>query len=167
MTQDMAIDETLPEMVRNFLASGGTLESIRLDAESNWWHKGGLFEHKKVMRLFSRSVDRTEGGTWVLNIGRFTYPIEVDDTGFFVERVTFEDNNTVRLFLSDESTETLKPDTLRYQDGRGLYCTIKEGRFEAHFKRPAYYAFQELFEEQNDAYILRLGDKTIPLLSKD
>ena len=169
MTDKPEIDPTLPELVRNFLASGGQLEEIRLDAAGDWWHKGGLFNNLKMMRLFSRSVDRTEGGTWVLRVGRFTYPIEVDDTGFFVERVTFQGEPgeaQATLHLSDETEEALDPATLRYQEGRGFYATIKQGRFEAHFKRPAYYAFMDLLDEEGGHYVLRLGGQAWSLSPK-
>lgn len=166
MSPQQEIDPTLPPLVQSFLAKGGQLESIRLDAEGRWWHRDGLFNNEKIMALFWRSVDRTEGGTWVLRVGRFTYPIEVDDTGFFVERVRFQgqgQQERATLHLSDETQEELDPSTLRYQEGRGLYCQIKQGRFEAHFKRPAYYAFQERFQEAPEGFQVDLGGQRWPL----
>mgnify|MGYP000542467247 CR=1 FL=1 len=63
------IDETLPELVQNFLKKGGKLESIRLHADGRWTHEGCDFENDRIVKLFSRSVGRTPGGTWVLEIG--------------------------------------------------------------------------------------------------
>ena len=76
------IDETLPEVVKNFLRKGYTLENITLHETGQWTHEGLDFENPKVIDLFYRSVSRTEGGTWVLDIPPFTYPIEVEDAGF-------------------------------------------------------------------------------------
>ncbi len=165
---ESALDPTLPEVVRRFLAGGGVLESIRLDAHGNWWHQNGLFNNARIADLFFRSVDRTEGGTWVLKVGRFTYPIEVEDTGFFVERIQFAGQNTtetVHITLSDHTTEQLDLTSLRYRENRGIYSTIKEGKFRAHFKRPAYYDLLERLEEVSDNYALYIADQHWPLPS--
>ena len=37
--------------------------------------------------LFSRSVHRTPAGTWVLRIPPYTYPVLVDRTGLFIDRI--------------------------------------------------------------------------------
>ena len=66
------VDRTLPEVVQKFLVGGGKLESIRLHADGKWTHEGCDFENDRIVKLFSRSVNRTEGGTWVLEIGRAT-----------------------------------------------------------------------------------------------
>ena len=84
---DIEIDETLPDLVKKFLRQGYELEEIRLGATGKWTHEGLDFENPRITDLFSRSVGRTEGGTWVLEVGRFTYPITVEDAGFFVERI--------------------------------------------------------------------------------
>lgn len=161
------LDPTLPPMVRQFLEGGGVLEDIRLDAEGRWWHEGGLFNNEKIMRLFWRSVDRTEGGTWVLRVGRFTYPITVEDAPFFVHRVRFEGHGgdeRAWLSLSDESTEALDPATLRYQEGRGLYCRVKDHRFEAHLDRAAWHGLQErLVEREGGAWGLLIAGRAWPL----
>ncbi|RAL23586.1 hypothetical protein DL240_05350 [Lujinxingia litoralis] len=158
------IDPTLPEMVQDFLRAGGTLEEIRLDAGGTWLHEGLRFENERVVELFSRSVDRTEGGTWVLNVGRFTYPITVDDVGFFVERATWEEKEP-RVWLSDGTQETLNLDSLRYAEGGRLYCTIKDGRFKARFKRGAYHAIASYLDQDDRGFLLRLPFETVRLLS--
>ncbi|MBH25061.1 MAG: hypothetical protein CMH57_11525 [Myxococcales bacterium] len=153
------IDPTLPEVVQRFLAAGAKLESIRLDAEGTWWHRGALFENPKLIHLFHGSVGRTEGGTWVLEIPPFTYPIEVEDTGFFVKRLEFdEDGERVRLHLLGGAVEELDPDTL-VADDRGMTCRIKQGRFRARLTRGAYYALTEHVTEEGGDFLLSLGDR--------
>src|SRR5437879_3580541 len=78
------IDPTLPEPVRRFLAAGARLEPSVLDAEGRWHHEGGEFLNEKLQLLFHRSIGRTPGGTWVLVIPPFTYPIQVEDTPYHV-----------------------------------------------------------------------------------
>lgn len=61
-------DTSLPEPVRRFLQSGATLESIYLDAEGRWFHQGEPFVNEALALLFTRSLVRTAGGTWMLSI---------------------------------------------------------------------------------------------------
>lgn len=153
------IDPTLPDVVKDFLRSGAELEEIRLDERGEWTHEGLDFENDNIIDLFSRSVDRTEGGTWVLEVGRFTYPITVENTGFFVERIDF-DRDPPLLELSDETQERLRPETLDYQGGGELYCRIKDGEFRARFKWDAYHDIGEhLEEEDGEVYLTWSGSR--------
>jgi uncharacterized protein len=156
------IDPTLPETVRNFLARGAKLERIHLDDRGNWTHEGLDFDNPKIIALFNRSVGRTPGGTWILQVGTFTYPIEVEDTGFFVERLDWR-TTPPTLLLSDESTEILDPATLRYAPGGRLYCTVKEGAFEARFKREPYHGLIDRLEEDQGMIYLAIGSERYPL----
>lgn len=158
------IDPTLPEVVQDFLRSGAHLQEIRLDERGRWTHEGLDFENDRVIALFSRSVARTEGGTWVLEIGRFTYPIVVEDTGFFVERVDWSAPSPT-LYLSDQTQEALNLQSLEYQEGGRLYCTIKDGAFRARFKRAAYHSIMEFLEEADGQIFFVFADYRIPLAS--
>jgi uncharacterized protein len=160
------IDETLPEVVKSYLRKGFELEEIRLDAAGKWTHEGLDFENPKIVGLFSRSVGRTEGGTWVLEVGHFTYPITVEDTGFFVERVDLRSSPAL-LRLSDETREELDPTTVTYEPQGRLYCEVKGGEFRARFKRPAYYALAEHFIDVNGAVFLELGGERYQIASID
>ncbi|MFP4597358.1 MAG: hypothetical protein ACOC9J_05205 [Persicimonas sp.] len=159
---DIDIDETLPEVVKNYLRQGYELEEIRLDATGKWTHEGLDFENPNLIDLFTRSVDRTEGGTWVLEVGPFTYPITVEDTGFFVERIDLSQSPPL-LKLSDETAEPLDPTTLEYKPEGRLYCTVKDGEFRARFKRPAYYALAEQFVEEDGKVAVEIDGERYPL----
>ncbi len=160
-TED-GIDETLPNVVKDFLRSGADLEEIRLDERGRWTHEGLDFENSRIIRLFARSVDRTEGGTWVLEVGRFTYPITVEDCGFFVQRVDFG-TDPPTLYLSDQTKEPLEPDTLDYQGEGKLYCSVKNGDFRARFKWHAYYGLAEQLVERNGKVFLEWNDTRMSL----
>ena len=159
------IDETLPEVVKDFLRSGAKLQEIRLDSRGRWTHEGLDFENPRIIELFNRNVSRTEGGTWVLEIGRFTYPIEVEDTGFFVERVEW--GATPTLSLSDGTSETLDPTTLVYAGDGRLYTTVKDGEFRARFKRNAYYSVAEHIEEEDGKWVLQLDGSRHAIETRD
>lgn len=167
LREEALADPTLPEPVRRALASGLKLERITLDSEGRWFHEGGPIEHPRIVELFNRSIERTPGGTFVLHVAPYTYPIEVEDAPLQVRRVELTGNPpaAVQLFLSDGSEEPLDPATLRYVPERGFYCQVKGGRFTARFSRPAYYALAEHVDEENGAHILRLGPTSTPLLT--
>jgi hypothetical protein len=150
-------DATLPEPVRRALLSGLPLERITLDAEGRWWHEGDPIDNPRIAELFHRSIERTPGGTYVLHIAPFTYPIEVKDTPYFVRRCEVQ-GQTARIYLSDGSDEQLEPKSLRYAADRGFYCAVKGGKFGARFNRPAYYALAEHVEEAGGSYVLSLGN---------
>ena len=157
-----AIDPNLPEVVQHYLRKGYKLEDITLHADGRWTHEGLDFENERVIKLFSRSVGRTEGGTWVLEIPPFTYPIHVEDAGYFVEAIDL-DQSPPHLRLSDESSEPLDAATLRYEPGGKLYCTIKHGDFKARFKRAPYYKLAERVVERDGEMTLTLEGHTIAL----
>lgn len=159
LREEALADATLPEPVRRALASGMKLERITLDSEGRWFHEGGPIEHPRIVDLFDRSIERTPGGTFVLHVAPFTYPIEVEDAPLQVRQIELEGEPpaSVRLWLSDGSEETLDPKTLRYVPERGFYCQVKDGLMTARFSRPAYYKLAEHVDEVDGSYILRLG----------
>jgi hypothetical protein len=131
-------DETMPAVVREHLMRGGVLEDITLHAEGWWSHEGGRFEHERLTQAFFRGLEQTEGGTWLIRLGKFSYPVTVEDTGFFVVR-TRRDGDAVVLELSDQSEEELDVQTLRYGPAGRLVARVKQGRHEARFMRAAYH----------------------------
>jgi uncharacterized protein len=150
-------DTTLPEPVRKALLAGMPLERITLDGEGRWWHEGDPIDNPRIVELFNRSIERTAGGTYVLHIAPFTYPIEVKDTPYFVRRVELVDDGA-RLMLSDGSEEPLDVPSLRASVGRGFCCAVKGGAFSARFGRPAYYTLAEHVEEVDGRFTLILGN---------
>lgn len=86
--RNAAIDDPeVPEMVRGFLSKGATLDALQLGEFGRWTYNGAAVEHPRVLALFSRSLQRTEAGTWLLNIPPYTYPVLVEGTGWFIDRL--------------------------------------------------------------------------------
>ena len=154
--QRLLADATLPGPVRQFLLAGGQLERIVLDAEGTWQHEGEPFENPALIALFNRSLQRTAGGTWVLHIPPFTYPIELADTPYYVRSARHEDGR-IMLHLGEEREQPLDPDTLCYVEGRGLYCRVNGGA--ARLLRPAYFALAGQIAETADGFYLELAGK--------
>jgi uncharacterized protein len=161
-----SIDPTLPEVVQNFLRSGARLEEIRLDACGRWTHEGLDFENQRVIALFSRSIARTPGGTWVLEIGGFTYPIVVDDTPHFVHTVRWNDDPPT-ISLADGTSEILDLESLTYRSGGRLYCTVKNGAFRARFLRHAYHSVVDVLEERDREVFVVVAGQEIALTHLD
>lgn len=156
-------DETLPLPVRQFLSAGGQLEQIVLDEEGLWSHQGERFQNPALIALFSRSLVRTPGGTWLVHIPPFSYPVEVRDTPYYVRSARC-DGDRVVLHLSDDSEERLDPATLRYVEGRGLYCRVKADRgpgdgpgSAARLLRPAYFALSSQISEEPGGFFFTLA----------
>lgn len=173
--QQFLDDPTLPEPIRRALTAGMPLERLELDEEGHFYHQGEPFLNENVARLFHRSLRRTPGGTWLIDIPPFSYPLRVADTAYVVRRVEFRGEGEGRgegeaaplLTLSDETVEPLAEATLRYVEGRGLYCRVKGGSEPARFSRPAYFAIADRIESADDEsdgrYWLRLGNRRLPI----
>lgn len=174
MTDDLRArvlaDPTVPEAVRAALERGFTLEDIRLDPLGRWWHAGAPIEHERMRETFSRSVDRTEGGTYVLRIGRFTYPVTVEGTPLFVERVRLdEEGGALELTLQGGEEARVEADAplLLAGDGELLVDLVapggREGTLRARFLRPAYHALLDRAVEVDGAYVIPVGARRFRL----
>ena len=112
--------------------------------------------HEPTRKLFARSLKKDELG-YYLHIGRETKRIEVEDTAYFIQRISGDPSQALELFLSDETQEKLEPVTLRYRPGR-LTCRIKSGSEEAKFLRNAYFDLLKSLQEDSAGYFLELSD---------
>lgn len=155
------IDETLPEVVKNFLRKGAKLENITLHSNGTWTHEGAPVENRNVAQAFYRHIDRTEGGTWVIHMAPYTYPIEVEDTGFFVERVSVV-GNTLAMNLLGETKLELDATNLVFHEPDRLYIGLPNGH-RARFLRSAYNTIMQHLDQDERGYFLDFGEKTIVL----
>lgn len=160
MTEE--IDETLPDTVKQFLRAGAKLENITLHANGKWTHEGLDFENPRVIQAFFRGVQRTEGGTWVICLEPFTYPIEVEDVGHFVHRARW-DSDSIHLWLTDGSEEDVRLDGFSFVEPDRLYVEVKGGSFQARILKPAYYTILERAEESRGVIKLQLGEQVLLL----
>lgn len=170
-TARLLADPALPPPVRQFLAGGGQLERIVLSQEGQWSHQGEPFTNPALIALFNRSLQRTAGGTWLLHIPPFSYPIELADTPYYVRSARRADDRFL-VDLTDDSEEVLQPQTLCYVEGRGLYCRVKVGPaaptgYAARLLRPAYFALADCLRpagpEAGEGFVLELGEHKTPV----
>jgi hypothetical protein len=143
---------------------------MRIDREGRWYHKGAEMIHRDFIHLFYEHLEMEESGRYLIRLGDECCYVEVEDTPFVVLSVTHQnpgkgEKEAFRLFLSDDSLEKLRPDTLAVGEGHVLYCRVKDRSFPARFARPAYYQLAEHITEEKGSYFLPMnGKKTmIPL----
>ena len=130
---------------------------IFINKEGRWFHHGAEIVRKDIIRLFYANMQRNSRGRYVLHWDGNICSVEVEDTAFVVRRVDKE-QNAFCLYLSDDSVESLIPETLSVGRENVLYCTVKNGRFPARFTRAAYYQLAEhIEEEEGGGFFLRAG----------
>lgn len=127
---------------------------IFIDREGRWYYKGAEMLHRETIRLFYRHMSMNGDGRYILEWAGDRCYLEVEDTAFVVRRVDFE--GRFLLTLSDDSRETLMPETLFVGEDNVLYCRVKDG-FPARFTRPAYYQLAGSIEERDGAFVLPVG----------
>lgn len=137
---------------------------IRIDKEGVWHYRGARMFRKDILKLFFESLKKDELGRYLIEFEGDKCLIEVEDTPFVVKTVrkhALEDRGgeSIEILLSDFTSEKLDPSTLRVGMDNVLYCSIKEGKFEARFSRAGYYQIAELIEydEEKEAYFLPLN----------
>lgn len=134
---------------------------IRVDKEGLWYYQGALMFRKDILELFFENLKKDEYGRYLVEYQGEKCLIEVEDTPLVVEAVARHDDESIEIRLSDFTSEILDPATLRINAESVLYCTIKNGMFEARFLRAAYYQFAEFIEhsKNDDRYFISLGQK--------
>jgi hypothetical protein len=134
-------------------------EILVLTRNGLWLADGEEITHEPTRRLFSRSLKQDEGG-WFIHIGNETKYVQVEDTAFFVQRLSGTPETGFELDLSDETHERLDFKSLRYQPGR-LTCRLHDreetcGAPEAKFLPVAYRDLLQHLEEDPEGYFLTL-----------
>jgi len=141
---------------------------ISIDKEGRWFHKGAEMVNREIVRFFYEHLTTDSSGRYLIHWGNERCLLEVEDTPFVVRRVQLQEgkdgNSRFLLFLSDDTQETLAPDTLYVGRGDVLYCRVKQGGFPARFHRPAYYQLAEHIREEDGEFFIPLGGEKFPIL---
>ena len=128
---------------------------IYIDKEGRWFHEGAEMIHREFIRLFYQHIEIDPQGRYIISWRGERCYVEVEDTPFVVWRVIRKDGaSRFILYLSDDSQEDLKPDTLYVGEKNVLYCKVKDGAFIARFNRPSYYQLAEHIVEEDGRYFL-------------
>ena len=117
-------------------------------------HEGQLVTHPRLYRAFLRSVRFLDDeAVFVVQLGRFSGQIEVEDTPYWV--VAY-DAETGEIELTDGSTEPLAVDTLRPDPDGAFRCTVK-GRWPARFTHAGQAHLLDALADTDRGWRLRAG----------
>ncbi len=137
------------------------IPKLGLDTFGTWLIDGEEITHEKSISVFNRTLERRPEG-YVVVIGREVKTVEVEDTAYFVRRVSGTPESGFTLSVSDGTEERLKPETIRYKPGR-LTARIKNDSEEARFLSSAYWELLRFLEETTDEYFLEIEGQRIKL----
>jgi uncharacterized protein len=141
-----------------------------LDKDGRWFHQGVEITHQRTCLLFSRSLYKSPDGGYFVRVGKECAPVDIEDKPFVIKSVTVvsesgESCSMYKILLSDETEETLDPNTLTIGPEHVMYCTVKGSTEEARFLRSAYYQISAHVEyiETEDRYVLPCKGHDFPI----
>jgi len=157
-------DEGIPATVRKFLAQGAPLEDIRLDAYGRWFHEGEPFINQNLARLFHQSLKQTDQGTWFLHIEPYSYPVTVELTNTFVDRLKNPDIHTQAHFVGtpNDAWTDIHIQSL-YTDQNEILAFEHQGR-PVRFVKQAYRDLSELLALEGESFAIQFPTQTLPIL---
>jgi hypothetical protein len=140
--------------------------SIKIDKEGIWYYNGAEMFRKDIVNLFYEGLKRDEAGQYRIELGDDWCFIEVEDVPFVVKAVNKSgskgtESETIEIYLNNENSEKLDPSSLRVGKDNVLYCTVKEGEFDARFSRAAYYQIADYIEhdKEKNSYFITLNGR--------
>ncbi len=122
---------------------------IKIDKNGVWFYNGMEMTRKDIVKLFYDHLKRDESGEYIIELDDDRSVIEVKDVPYVVKAVHKKDKY-MEILLNDSTIEKLDPSTLRVGIENVLYCSVRNGKFEARFSRPAYYQIAEFIEYKNE-----------------
>ena len=114
-------------------------ETIRLTAEGKFLSDGEEITHERTVAAFHKHLGHDDEG-YFIQIGKDFKRVEVEDTGRFVRTLNWISETKIELKLLDGTVELLKPETVRFREGR-LTALVKDEKEEAKFLRAPYLEF--------------------------
>ena len=138
------------------LPHGMSAEStIRIDADGRFLHDGAPVEHPKLQRALARWIDvHPDDGRYILKNAISWCYITVDDAPIQVRSVARAPAGFL-LTLSDQTTETLDPTSLRIDADEVPYCDVRGGALPARFSRQAAFELLDAWENTPIRRVLR------------
>jgi uncharacterized protein len=136
---------------------------ISFRRDGNWYTDDERIDNTRIALLFSRSVKRSQDGSYYLQVAEERAPITVEDTPYVVKSVYEHDDGFV-IVTNDDEHEPLDPETLEVRRDNVLYCRVKNGAFAARFLRTAYYHLStNFFTDEGETFSLVVHGHRYPI----
>ncbi|MCX7817272.1 MAG: DUF1285 domain-containing protein [Syntrophales bacterium] len=144
-----------------------TKSDIRIDKDGVWYYRGAEMFRKDIVNLFYKHLKMDECGRYLIEFPNDRCYIDVEDTAYVVKAVYQVGKGDgyvegFRVLLSDDTIETLDPETLEIGEDNVLYCKVCPGKFPARFTRAAYYQIANFIEfdaDENRFYLQIKGQR--------
>lgn len=139
-----------------------TDDTIRLDAEGNWYQGYYPILHDRTCKYLHKNIALDQKGRYYLAGEEKPIFIEVEDAPYWITRI----EKTIAgylITLTDETIELLNPETLWTKKKEALYCLVKGGTFSARFQRNPYYELTHQLEKRGNKFYLFIGEKRYPI----
>jgi uncharacterized protein len=135
---------------------GETRYRFFIDKSGNWFQDGIKIRHRGTYLYNNRLLDVDGEGRYFVDEGSGRLYAEVEDAPFVVKMV-HRRGGEFYLRLNDETEELLDFGSLRMSGENVPYASVKKGRFEARFSRPAYYELMKYADKDGSDYFIELG----------
>ncbi len=136
-------------------------EVIRLTSNGVWMSDETEIDHQNTVTLFFKSIRKDDQG-YFLQVSHEIKRIVVEDTAYFVVGLEGTADAGYTLLLSDDTKEPLRPETLKYQEGR-LTCQVHASQDEAKFLQKTYMEILKNIKQEGQDYTLDLAGRTVIL----
>ena len=144
---------------------------IQIDKQGTWYYHGAEMIRQDIVQYFYQHLKTDKEGSFYIEINEEKCKVRVDDVPYVIKSVDIipslnDGKPSFMVTLSDGNTEIINLDKpLRMRRDNVLYCTIRNGEFEARFSRPAYYQLCKYIEydSEKEAYTVNIDHCTLPI----
>jgi uncharacterized protein len=139
---------------------------IRIDREGRWFYEDQEIINPGVLHTFHAALELCEDGRYRIVLNQEVCYVEVEDTPFIVMALRGDNTSGFALVLNSGTISTLNPATLTIGQDNIMYARLENG-MPVRLLRPAYYSLAMAMEENpNGEIILRVGQRTYPILTQ-
>lgn len=138
---------------------------LEIDREGRWFQNGAEIVHPAIYRAFSRMLERTSDGGYLVRLGREICRVHVEDAPFVVQRIIDTCRSSIVIQLNDGTKEQFEPHRFWIGNDNIPYTSVKDGSFHARFSRPAYYQLAKhiVSSETERSFFFMIGGEKVPI----
>jgi hypothetical protein len=141
---------------------------IVLSADGHFSAGGARIAHPRVASAFSRWIDRTDDGRYVLRNALHYVYLKVQGAPLHALNLELSGDppDQATLVLQGGERERLRPETLRQGSDGSLYADARDGTWPVRLHPAAVLALEPVLEADGDGVALRLGDRRYPVATE-